>query len=577
MRPLTLTALLLAACTADIMSPPGEPSRPSPNDPTKPDDPADPGVAFALPVCDPSAGPLATELHRLTREELGATLGDLLGAGVDLSTWLSQLPAEDFSRGAESFDNRYTQLHTEVLLELALGAAGKVTATNATLDTLLRAHVSCTTANVTDTCARDFIRSFGRRAWRRPLTTAEADAVFAAYQTGIDARDRFSVAVAVVLMAPETLYHLELGTSGQGSDARFALSPYEVASRLSYGVLGTAPTRELLAAAEAGALGTPAEVEAAAASLLSSPRARARTQEFFAWWLGTSNTPGIPTNPGFLAGLDTVGLRAEMSRELNQYLDWVVWTKRGSYAELLESNVSFARTPALAAIHGHALGADPNDATQVMEPGRKGLFLRGPLLTSPDDFTHPLPRGARLRTQVLCDVLGIPSPEAFAAQNEAQAPAAVREASARVRYDQKTSALQCAGCHQSINPLGFALEGFDSAGRQRDVEVAYDQVSREVLAEHPLDLSVKNARIDRTKGEHADGASALIGLIAHSEKGPLCMARQLHRFYALRSEDTQVEACRLLEVKRALETGSIVDGLRIHAARWAATEKVVAQ
>ena len=566
------TALLAAACTGDIISANGGPG-PSPGPGRI--DPSDPGVAYALPSCDPAAAPPATELQRLTREQLAATLSDLLGPGIDLTTYLTQLPAEDFSRGVESFDNRYTQLHAEVLLELAVGASTQATSSNARLDALLSRYATCTSANVTDACARQLIAGFGRSAWRRPLAPAEVDTVFTAYQTGVDARDRFAVALAVLLAAPELLYHLELGTAGQGTDGRFALTQYEVASRLSYGLTGTAPAAPLLDAAQAGALGTPAELEAAAATLLMSPRARGRTHDFFAQWLGTANAPGIPTNATFLGGLDTTGLRAEMSRELEQYLDWMVWTKRGTYAELLTSEVSFARTPALAQVYGHALSADPDAATQAMEPGRKGLFLRGPFLTSPDDFTHPLPRGARLRTQVLCDVLGIPSPEAFAAQNEAQSPAAVKEASGRVRYDQKTSAAQCAGCHALVNPLGFALEGFDSVGRQRVSEVAYDSVTHDVIAEHPLDTRVSDLRIDRSKGETADGAAQLIDLIAHSQKGPFCMARQVHRFYALRTEQTQAEACALLEVKDALEKGSIVDGLRIHAARWAATEKVV--
>ncbi|HVQ25643.1 MAG TPA: hypothetical protein VMV01_10710, partial [Planctomycetota bacterium] len=90
-----------------------------------------------------------------------------------------------------------------------------------------------------------------------------------------------------------------------------------------------------------------------------------------------------------------------------------------------------------------------------------------------------------------------------------------------------------------------------------------------------LDTRVTDLRVDRTKGESADGAGQLIDLIAHSQKGPFCMARQVHRFYALRTENTQAEACQLLEVKDALEKGSIVDGLKVHAARWAATDKVV--
>ena len=40
----------------------------------------------------------------------------------------------------------------------------------------------------------------------------------------------------------------------------------------------------------------------------------------------------------------------------------------------------------------------------------------------------------------------------------------------RERIALQTNEESCAGCHAVINPLGFALEGFDAVGRHRDME-----------------------------------------------------------------------------------------------------------
>ena len=68
---------------------------------------------------------------------------------------------DDFSRGVDSFDNLYTALHSQVLLELAVGAAAQLTSTDAKVDALLRASSTCTLATVSDLCAKELLMNLG--------------------------------------------------------------------------------------------------------------------------------------------------------------------------------------------------------------------------------------------------------------------------------------------------------------------------------------------------------------------------------------------------------------------------------
>lgn len=524
--------------------------------------------------------PSASETRRLTKSELSNTLGDLLGATAHatLAALLTQLPDDDISAGIARFDNRYSALHTKALTDIAYTAASQATLTDAVTNALLAAHgAGCNVSNITLACARTFISNFGLRAWRRPLTAAELTWLESAYGTGSNARDRIAVVVATLVGAPDFLYHVELGTPTAGSPTDFALTQYEVANRLSYGILGTMPTVALQAQAARGELSNPSIVQSTIGTMLDDPRARTKVREFFAFWLGTDNLPGIPANPNFLAGLDTAGLRAEMKRELEEYIEQMVWIRGADYRELMTSPVSYARTPALASIHGHGLAGNPAAGTQQMGGGRKGLLMRGPFLISTDDYTHPIVRGVRMRTRLLCDILGSPSPDAFAAQTMIQSPNFVKQFSTRERVTQSTSDPSCMACHRSINPLGFAFEGLDSAGRFRTMELNFDGTNQ-LIAQHAINNVVTDLAIDYATGESSNSASQLIDTIAQSNKGSMCMARQLHRYYQMRAESVRADACALVDTKTALAEsgGSVRRGIQTAIGNRFLNRKVVA-
>jgi hypothetical protein len=120
----------------------------------------------------------------------------------------------------------------------------------------------------------------------------------------------------------------------------------------------------------------------------------------------------------------------------------------------------------------------------------------------------------------------------------------------------------CAGCHATlINPLGFALEGFDALGRLRDEEVIHGDDGEE-LGRAPVHTSSTPGVVSSDRRE-VDGAAGLMELMAESGKVEACMARQYFRFTFARMEDLTSDGCTLEALRTAFaETGSIAGMLR---------------
>ncbi len=76
------------------------------------------------------------------------------------------------------------------------------------------------------------------------------------------------------------------------------MSDVELASRLSFFLWSSLPDDELLAAAEAGRLGDPAELERQVRRMVADPRSSALTENFAGQWLQPSaaGPAGSPAN-----------------------------------------------------------------------------------------------------------------------------------------------------------------------------------------------------------------------------------------------------------------------------------------
>ncbi|MCA9714707.1 MAG: DUF1595 domain-containing protein, partial [Myxococcales bacterium] len=215
------------------------------------------------PSCEEiGAGPRA--LRRLSHVEYDNSVQDLLGVSGELGAQAASFAPDNVING---FTNNASALTVSSLLVEQYREAAEALADHVVENQAQ--YLSCAPADG-QSCAESFVRSFGARAFRRPVTDEEVARYAALYQA-IAPEDGFDVGlrwvVAALLQSPNFLYRSELGEH-QG-DGVYALTPHEVAAELSYLVLGTTPDEELRALAEDGTILDPAVLEAQAQRLLA--------------------------------------------------------------------------------------------------------------------------------------------------------------------------------------------------------------------------------------------------------------------------------------------------------------------
>lgn len=313
-----------------------------------------------------------------------------------------------------------------------------------------------------------FIRSFGARAYRRPLTDSELSAyqaLFARGATVYPADDAFTAGAKLVLSAflqsPHFLYRTELSTAVSGGHV--PLSDYEVASKLAFALAATMPDGELFAAAAAGKLQDKVEVSKQAERLLASAKGGLSVDHlhFQMYRLGTYD--GIVRNAQSFPDFTTATPPA-MREEMLKFLRYVFEQGQG-VAGIFTTPVGFVNS-ALAPLYGLPVPAG-NELTRVdLNPNeRSGLLTLPGFLSSFAVMDDPdsIRRGVFVNQRILCVDLPPPDPKATVLK-PLDAGMTNRE-----RVEASTGPGTCGeGCHSTlINPPGFAFEAFDAIGKFR--------------------------------------------------------------------------------------------------------------
>lgn len=302
--------------------------------------------------------------------------------------------------------------------------------------------------------AEGFVSALGRRAFRRPLTAEEQtkyEAVFALGEQlyGAGFANGAALVIRALLQSPHFLYRSELGPAGD------PLSGYEIASKLSFWLLGTTPSDDLLDAAAAGDLDRDADIEATARRLLDDPRAVETMRDFHEQLLEVRRFEEVSRARGtkYDAAIDR-----ELVLASDAFFDHVYQENLG-LRELLISKRAYV-TPSLAALYGTE---PPSGRLEPRElgPTRAGYFMQVPflMLWSESEQSDPIHRGAQLQ-HMTCGLLG-------AVEGGPLPPLAPGQTN-RQRVSTATGACG-ATCHSVyMDPLGFALENFDGLGRERE-------------------------------------------------------------------------------------------------------------
>ena len=465
----------------------------------------------------PSSG--AAPMRRLTRFEYDNTVLDLLGDNRRIAE--TSFAGEELSNG---FNNNAYALNVSSLLADQL-VEGAVNVATRAVTASLSAVVGCDPAATGEAaCVTAFLRTFGKRAFRRPVTDAEVTrftTVFTGARavSGATFTDAIITTLATMLASPQFLYRLETPTTG-------AVSGYEMASRLSYFLWGSMPDATLFAAADSDALGTVAQVEAQARRMLGADHAHPMVQSFFGQLLTSGQLASATKDPVAVPAFNDT-IRAKMGTELTTFVDQAFFTD-GTLSTLLTAPYTFL-DPSLAGYYGLPAPSGTGFSKVALDPNRAaGILTNGALMTifgNPSQ-SSPTFRGKFIRERFLCQGLP-PAPD-----NVPPLKPVDPNISNRARYAQHSSDPLCSSCHVLMDPLGFGFEHYDTAGKWRDKDRVF-----------AIDTTSQITGAGTADGSY-DGAADLGKKLASSDTVQHCMTLNWFRFASGRAE-MEGDACSL--------------------------------
>ena len=541
---LTLTASLAGGCyhgagqdqsasnpTLTGGEDPTETGGPNPSgsagDPTEGTDPTDGGgEEFA-----PAPARLRLLLARQYRSSVAYLLGDAAAAEAET-------PPHSALNGFESIGAAQLALGDQAV-DTYEKSARKIAA--AADDAILASYHTCVPTGADDeACHKEFVANFGRVAWRRSLTQAEIDRYGA---VGRDAALAFGswesgreYAVAGLLQSPYFLYQVEVGEPDPDDPAQRVLTGVELATRLSFFLLDTTPTRELIDLGEADGLATADAVRDVAWTMLDTPAARGALGGFFAEVLRLRTLEALPKDPAtFPAWSPALG--AAMREEALKLIDDIAFTREADFRDFLDAPYTFANGP-LAALYGlipdpAVLGDTWQQFDLPVDGKRGGLLGQGGFLAAYAHIssTSPTLRGKFVREVLMCQGIPAPPPDVVT-----ELPVGEDYPTMRDRLAEHQTNPSCSGCHKLMDDIGFGLENFDGIGVFRLVEngVTLDTVSN-------LD----------GLGEF-DGARELGTLLRQSPAVTRCLVRNLFR-HATGHLEVPGEAEALKDLDQAFE------------------------
>jgi hypothetical protein len=464
--------MLLVACTGQIDPPdrpgPGEPGRGSGSSGAVGRGPA--GGAVAPPANETPAGqppqtiagsqscladrPGPRLLRRLTAEQLDNSVRDLFGsADVPRSDVFNDPQVLGFTGDAASLLVR--DLGTQQLMNHAERVA-RWAVTN------VGARIApCN--QMTPECRAQFVRQFGLRAFREPPDDDMVTRYEALFASGGTFERGLELTITAMLQSPFFLYRRELGVPDPRNAGTVRLTPYEVASNISYLIARSMPDEQLLQAAAANQLSTLSQIDAQVDRLLQNPEHRATINRFVGEWLESKQVEGVLKDVE--DGVFNDALRASMLRETAALVEDVVFTRNGTLTDLLTTDYTFV--DASLARHYGIAGVTGDQLVKVNTRRDPGILVQGSMMTGHGgaQFSSPTLRGKLVRTRLLCEDLPPPPDDV-----DTMIKVPENAKTTRQIFETHAENASCSGCHRTMDLIGYAFENYDFIGRYRTEE-----------------------------------------------------------------------------------------------------------
>ena len=319
-------------------------------------------------------------------------------------------------------------------------------------------------------CAVKIVSNLARHAFRRPVKDEDIAPLMSFYDR-VSKTDGFEAGVreslAAILASPQFLYRAEAAVD-QGARE---LTDLELASRLSFFLWSSLPDEQLLTLAEKNELSKPDVLAAQVHRMMADPKAISLTKDFAFQWLNVAKMDLIvPSAALFSYASGVYDPRPAFKKELELFMDSILRSER-PVTDLLTANYTYLNEQ-VALIYGmEDVRGNGFHKVTLKDPDRFGLLGKGAvlMLTANPNRTAPVLRGAWIMERIL-GTPPVAPPKGVPDLSEAAKgkPATVRQQTEMHRRNPT-----CSSCHAVMDPLGFALENFNTVGAYRTIDPQY--------------------------------------------------------------------------------------------------------
>jgi hypothetical protein len=423
----------------------------------------------AMPASD-AGGPAI--MRRLTQEQYEQIIADVFGSTITLGGRFEPDVREGGLLAVGSGQVSVTASGLEQYDVMARNIAIQVTDEKRRATLLPCAPADAKAAD--DVCARETLSKIGRLLYRRPLTDAELNgrvakaaegaATLKSYYAGLQA------SLAGMLVSPQFLFRDERVEPDPKNASVLRLNAYAKASRLSFFLWNSAPDDELLKAAETGEIHTAKGLTKQVDRMLASPRLKEGTRAFFTDMLEFDRFGTLAKDAGIYPKFNFRAAQEAQEQTLRTIVDHVV-TQNADYRDLFTTRKTFL-TRLLGAIYrvpvDQPTGWVPYEFPE--DSGQAGILTQVSFvaLHSHPGRSSPTLRGKALREVLLCQK--VPDPPGNVDFNIVQETSNPDFKTVRQRLDAHATEAMCKGCHKITDPMGLALENFDTIGGFRTTE-----------------------------------------------------------------------------------------------------------
>ncbi len=308
--------------------------------------------------------------------------------------------------------------------------------------------------------ARQVIRRFANRAYRRPITAAEEASLVSVYERSSKAgrpyREAVKDALQVVLTSPQFLFLIETSNTPKPEP----LTDYELASKLSYFLWNAPPDRTTLQYAAAGTLrrNLNSEVD----RMVADARFSQFIREFGAQWLALDKFQVLEPDLKRFPKLTSYN-RAQLRQEPVQYLQHLIRANL-PVRHVIEADFMLANE-VTASYYGLGEKTDSGFQFIPVAHGRRelgGVLTQAAIMAGLSDGreSNPVKRGAWLARKIVAEPPADPPPNVPALKEDPDQKLTLRQ-----RIEQHRNQPGCRQCHTQIDPWGVAFEEFDAGGR----------------------------------------------------------------------------------------------------------------